>query len=223
MVLYQMIIKPSSSKKWNTLFPHQEVHPLKSDPLPRVLQQAERTSHRICKVNKRLTGDTVLPLKVDCPGGVPQTTLSSSVFLSHAFSPARTAQTLFVEVTNEPEGCPAEPRKINQVEDSGGCRVTVTLTFLSRLSVAQQPCRAIPKISIMGRVRQITEHNRISFYNCHGFFPTCSLVSLFLLHCIYCYYFAYKKGKVSEIRLCCGFFSFAQQLLLVFPLFSSIS
>lgn len=112
MVLYQMIIKPSSSKKWNTLFPHQEVHPLKSDPLPRVLQQAERTSHRICKVNKRLPGDTVLPLKVYCPGGVPQTTLSSSVFLSHTFSPARTAQTLFVEVMNEPEVCPAELRKI---------------------------------------------------------------------------------------------------------------
>lgn len=79
--------------------------------------------------------------------------------------------------------------------------MTVTLTFLSRLSVAQQPCCAIPKISIMGHVHQITEHNRISFYNCHGFFPTCSLPSLFLLHYIYYYYFAYKKGKVFEVLL----------------------
>lgn len=83
----------------------------------------------------------------------------------------------------------------------GGCRVTVTLTFLSRLSIARQPCCAIPKISIMGFVHQITGHNRISFYNCHGFFPTCSVPSFFLLRYIYCCYFACKKGLVSETLL----------------------
>lgn len=81
------------------------------------------------------------------------------------------------------------------------------------------PSCAVPKISIMGRVHQITNHNHISFCNCHGFFLTCSLPSLFLLHCIYYYYFAYEKWKISEMLL--FFFSFVQQLPLMFSLFFS--
>jgi len=109
-----MIIKPSSSKKWEPLFPHQWVYPLKSDPPPRVARHTERTSHRKYKVIKRLPGDTILLLSVDFPGGVPQMTPSSSVFPSCAFSTAqRTAQALFLEVMNEPEGYSAKPCKIN--------------------------------------------------------------------------------------------------------------
>lgn len=109
-----MIIKPGSSKKWEPFFPHQCVRRLKSHPLPRVVWHTERTGHRKRRVDKGLPGNTILLLNVDCPGAVPQRTPSSSAFPSHTFSPAqRTPQALFLEVINEPEGCSAEPCKIN--------------------------------------------------------------------------------------------------------------